>query len=174
MIKNLPPAAVRSGGFTLIELLVTVAIAVILITIAVPGFNSIIRNVRLTGLANTLVADLQLARSEAIKRNSTVRLCQSSDGATCANNANWGLGWLMSHTVGATTTTLNVQQPVLTGYLVTGPILPVDFRSTGGVGTPITFRICPSVATADGQGREITLSITGRPTVSATRTGLCS
>ena len=129
---------------------------------------------RLTGLANTLVADLQLARSEAIKRNSTVRLCQSSDGATCANNANWGLGWLMSHTIGATTTTLNVQQPVLTGYLVTGPILPVDFRSTGGVGTPITFRICPSVATADGQGREITLSITGRPTVSATRTGLCS
>ena len=49
---------------------------------------------RLGGFANSLAASAQIARGEAIKRNATIRLCASSDGATC-DGADWKDGWLV-------------------------------------------------------------------------------
>ncbi|MBV1786686.1 GspH/FimT family pseudopilin [Marinobacterium sp. D7] len=59
-------------GFTLIELLVTLAVVVILATVAAPAFRDFFENRRLTNAAQTLYADLQLARAESIKRNQTI------------------------------------------------------------------------------------------------------
>ncbi|WP_188750226.1 GspH/FimT family pseudopilin [Marinobacterium zhoushanense] len=62
----------RETGFTLIELLVTLAVVVILATVAAPAFRDFFENRRLTNAAQTLYADLQLARAESIKRNQTI------------------------------------------------------------------------------------------------------
>lgn len=59
-------------GFTLIELLITLVIAAILVTIAVPNFSGLIQNNRFATHTNRLIADLNFARSEAIKRGAPV------------------------------------------------------------------------------------------------------
>src|SRR5690606_24370806 len=56
-------------GFTLIELLVTLAVASMLVVVAVPNFQAFVNSSRLAGAANEMIASLQLARAEAIRRN---------------------------------------------------------------------------------------------------------
>jgi type IV fimbrial biogenesis protein FimT len=72
-------------GFTLLELMVTLAIAAILATMAIPNFTEIITSNRLTTYNNELVAALNLARSEAIKRNQQIIVRKTG--------ANWENGW---------------------------------------------------------------------------------
>ncbi len=55
-------------GFTLVELMVTLVIAVVLMAAAAPSFITFQRNAELTSYANTLVAAINAARGEAIKR----------------------------------------------------------------------------------------------------------
>lgn len=84
----------RQAGVTLLELLVAVAVVAVLLGIAVPTFTSTVNNNRLTAHANELIAGLQSARMEAIRRNTRVVLCRSDDGATCdAGAGGWG-GWI--------------------------------------------------------------------------------
>ena len=59
-------------GFTLIELMVTLAVAAILLAVGVPGLRNILLSNRLATTANDVVVALNLARSEAIKRNTRV------------------------------------------------------------------------------------------------------
>lgn len=70
----------RSYGFTLIELMVTIAVAAILLAIATPSFTSIINSNRLTSASNEMVATLQAARMEAVRRNTAVNVCTGCDG----------------------------------------------------------------------------------------------
>ncbi len=78
-------------GFSLIELVVTIAVLAILVTLATPSFTSLLNASRLTSQANELVASLQLARSEAVRRNSRVTLCRTTNGTSCAGVAGtWG------------------------------------------------------------------------------------
>lgn len=62
----------RHRGFTLIELLVTIAVIVIMATIAVPGFQNMMATNRLNSDYNEILSGLYLARSEAIKRRQEV------------------------------------------------------------------------------------------------------
>ena len=86
MLQRQPPCVGRpkSVGFTLIELAVTVAIIGILAVIALPSMQALINNNRLATQANQLIADFQVARSEAVRRNRTIVLCRSADGTSCA------------------------------------------------------------------------------------------
>lgn len=85
----------KGDGFTLIELMVTIAIAAIVLTMGVPSFLSLIQNNRMITVTNDFVTDLNLARSEAIKRSSRVTLCKSADGATCIQEGDWSQGWIV-------------------------------------------------------------------------------
>ncbi|MGY0559139.1 GspH/FimT family pseudopilin [Luteimonas sp. A277] len=76
------------SGFTLIELMVTVAVLAILATLAAPSFTTLINSNRLAGAANDMVAALQMARMEAIRRGESVVLCPSTDGADC-DGSDW-------------------------------------------------------------------------------------
>ena len=81
------------AGFTLLELIIVVTIGGILLAIAVPSFDSMIRNNRLTAYTNDLVTAMNLARSEAVKRGGSVTV-RKVDATSCtATGANWEDGW---------------------------------------------------------------------------------
>jgi len=80
-------------GFTLIELLVVITIVAISLLFAIPAFHSFITSNRTLTQVNQLVAAINFARSEAIKRHTTITLCGSMDGHTCIDQ--WQKGWLV-------------------------------------------------------------------------------
>ena len=86
-------------GVTLIELLVTLSVALILLGVAVPSFQNVIRINRIAALTNELSSALQLARSEAVTRGTRVTVCKSADplaaSPACSSSANWQDGWLI-------------------------------------------------------------------------------
>ena len=78
-----PSVKMKIRGLTLMEVMVTVAIMAILLVLAVPSFNSFLVRGRLTGAAEALAQDLQLAKSEALRRNAEVRFSFSSGSPWC-------------------------------------------------------------------------------------------
>jgi type IV fimbrial biogenesis protein FimT len=72
-------------GVTLIELLATLAIIGIVTMIGAPSFNNAVRSTRLATSANELITTLNLARSEAVKRNRRVVVQITGN--------NWEDGW---------------------------------------------------------------------------------
>ena len=83
-------------GFTLIELVVTVSMAAIVLTLGVPGIREMVLNNKMTTQVNTLVSDLNLARSEAIKRGAPVTICKrNSTASNCDSTTSWNDGWLV-------------------------------------------------------------------------------
>ncbi|MGQ9860680.1 MAG: GspH/FimT family pseudopilin, partial [Thiobacillaceae bacterium] len=89
----MPMTQRRQSGVTLIELLVTISIAAILMAIAVPGFQDFFRRNRLDGATSDLMATLNYARSEAIRRGVPVSVCRSSNGTSCSGG--WQQGWIV-------------------------------------------------------------------------------
>jgi type IV fimbrial biogenesis protein FimT len=85
----------KSPGFTLVELLVTLSIAGILVAVGIPSFISTISGNRLTSYANEFITSLNLARSEAVKRGTsvTVRKVDNNSSTQKAANAEWEDGW---------------------------------------------------------------------------------
>jgi type IV fimbrial biogenesis protein FimT len=75
-------------GFTLIELMVTLVIMALVITIGVPGLTDFIASQRVRTTASDLVADMSLARAEAIKE-SRQAIMERLAGAT----STWKDGW---------------------------------------------------------------------------------
>jgi len=59
----------RSRGLTLIELIVSIVVLAILTTLVIPSFSDLAKRRRLINATEAVYADLQLARSEAIKRS---------------------------------------------------------------------------------------------------------
>lgn len=85
----------RQSGMTAIEMLILVAAIGLLVLVAVPGASKLIERHQLNSVSNELARGLSLARAEAIKRGSTVRMCPSADGRACRDDGDWGLGWLV-------------------------------------------------------------------------------
>ncbi|MBL8265214.1 GspH/FimT family pseudopilin [Steroidobacter sp.] len=88
----------HSAGFTMVELMVTVGIAAILTAVAVPSFNQLIISSRLVTQSNDLVAAINFARSEAIKRNTNISLCRVNavDSTTCVTGAGAWQNWIVT------------------------------------------------------------------------------
>lgn len=81
-------------GFTLVELMITIAVMAIGLALAYPSFSGVFRSNRVATGTNTLMASLNLARTEAIRSNRGAGVCSSADGEQC-NGANWDAGWLV-------------------------------------------------------------------------------
>jgi len=77
-----------SKGFTLIELMITLSVVAILAAIAAPSFSQMIRDHRMTTRANDFLAELQLAKSEAIRRGVQVTMLSAS-----GTDEVWDDGW---------------------------------------------------------------------------------
>lgn len=113
-------------GFTLIELMITVAVLAIVMAIAIPSFTGLINSSRLTTQANDVVAALQMARSEAVRRNARVSFCGSANGATCVAAGNWSQWLVVADSDGSIIRTGNFAAPMA----VTGST-QITFRADG-------------------------------------------
>lgn len=82
-------------GFTLIELMITLAIVGILLTVGGPSLSSFMQGNQLIASTNELISALHVARSEAIKLNTRVSICESSNGTACAATGSWKNGWIV-------------------------------------------------------------------------------
>ncbi len=155
------------SGFTLIELMVTLTIAGILMAWAAPSYTTFVKNNRLTTQANDMMADLALARSEAIKRATNITVCKSTDGVTCNAGAGWDDGWIVVNTASGQVfrahEALTGQNTIVgTANAAPGLTNQMVYTRTGmsGLGGPEEFRICDDRGAA--RGRLIRVAITGR------------
>ncbi len=69
----------RQCGFNLVEMVVAIAILAILAAVAVPSFTQMIQNSRIRTAAESIQNGLQVARAEAVKRNSRVKFQLNAD-----------------------------------------------------------------------------------------------
>lgn len=75
-------------GFTLIELMVSIALVAILMMVAVPSLTTFQRNAELTSFSNTILASINAARGEAMKRGRHAMVVP-------ANGTSWSSGWVV-------------------------------------------------------------------------------
>lgn len=84
-------------GFTLIELMFTIVVLGVLLGFGIPNFREFMMNGRMTNAANDLLGDLNLARSEAVKRRAQVTVCGTNGSATpgCSSSGSEFSAWLV-------------------------------------------------------------------------------
>lgn len=91
--------AVHQTGVTLVELLVVITLAAILMSIGVPSYKYVTNSNRMATEVNSLLGDLQYARSEAVREGQYVTVCvaQTTSPAVCAasGTATWQNGWII-------------------------------------------------------------------------------
>jgi type IV fimbrial biogenesis protein FimT len=156
-------------GFSLIELMIAIALLGVVLAIAVPSFTDAVLGSKLRSYANNFLASTYLARGEAIKRNSVVNLCASSNGTSCTGS--WEQGWIVL----AGTTVIQRQSALPSGLKMTesGGISSIGFQPTGVGGAPATLTVCRATPSVGSQERVISVSATGRASVTKTTTGSC-
>jgi type IV fimbrial biogenesis protein FimT len=157
-------------GVTFVELLVTLAVVSILLAIGVPSFNDAVLSSRLTSIANDLLASIQLARSEAVKRNVPVTICRSLNGTSCTTTGDWEQGWIVKDD----TTVIQHQPTLQAGYKVIRTVGggTLEFQPIGVGATAGKFTVCRSEP-AGRQKRVVTISATGMAYVTRTQSGSC-
>jgi len=151
----------RNGGFTIIELMVTLLVSAILMSIAVPSFRSFVQDSRLSTEANALVYSLTLARSEAVKRDGTVEVCSSSNGASCGGT--WADGWIVCAPAAACTTVLQVAASIDSSNTVAEQLTGdtnLTFYPDGQTRQAYRFVFCDSRGAS--VGRDVEVNLIGR------------
>jgi type IV fimbrial biogenesis protein FimT len=88
----------RQRGFNLIELMIGVTIFGFLMMMAIPSFTTFLANTRIKNAAETTMHGLNLARAEAVRRNSTVRFQFVSDLTGGCVLSTTSLTWIVSVT----------------------------------------------------------------------------
>jgi type IV fimbrial biogenesis protein FimT len=164
-------------GFTLVELMVTLLVLAILLGLAVPSFRDASLSSRLTGYANDLVASVQIARSEAIKRNATVTLCASTNGSSCAEDVGWEVGWIILAPRPSAIGTLDVvdrHAPLTDEFIIAeaSGITEITFPPTVVGVTAATFTVCRE-SPVGKQEREVSVTLTGATAVEITENEEC-
>lgn len=152
--------ALSVHGFTLIELMVTIAVLAIALSVAIPSFSEMTLRSKLRTYSSSLISSALLARSEAINRNGQVRMCVSSDGASCGTGS-WGKGWIVVHG----DTVIGRQEAIAEGYRISSTEAEIIFQPSGVGATEASLIVCSATPTVGAQGRRVTVSLTGRTSV---------
>jgi type IV fimbrial biogenesis protein FimT len=85
----------RQKGFTLVEMLTVSVIVAILLGIGVPSYKYVGNQNRMSMEVNSLLADMQYARSEALREGKSVTACVSTNGTGCTGGGLWAGGWVV-------------------------------------------------------------------------------
>jgi len=118
-------------GFGLIELFITIAIAAILVSAAVPGFQELTRRMTVSTNTNDMVGALTLAKAEATKRGVIAGVMGSG--------ANWTLGGYAVRVDSNNDNTLTVADELLRTYPAIENQYTVKTKVTGGNDAQIAF-----------------------------------
>jgi len=149
----------RDSGFTAIELLIVMVIVAILLAVAAPGIERMIRVQRVKTASFDVFSSLSLARSEAIKRNVSVTLTPTG--------GNWANGWTIAD---ANANVVRQQQALGNGVALTGPASLTytgSGRLSGVLATPFTLT---GTNVPPEQQRCVKVDLSGRP---VSYTGVC-
>jgi len=164
-------------GFTLVELAATLAVLSVTLAIGVPPLTALFDSIKLRSISNSFVSHLYLARSEAIKRNSRVVLCKSSDGQSCSTSGGWEQGWIVFHdannngTREADEVLIEREQALPANLRLTGNLNVVKYLSFASTGATKligggfqagTLTLC-HLSSSAGEARQIILNAVGRP-----------
>lgn len=152
-----------ANGFTLVELMITVAVIALLAVVAAPAMNGLVNNSRAVGQAEELVASLQLARAEAVRRNARVTICPSTDGSTCASSTTW-TRWIVHGMDNTAATPVDdvIRDNTSSGSVqVSGPAAGIVFRPSGLIDTAQKLEVSMS-----DKKRCLTVMISGVVSVS--------
>ncbi|NKI18811.1 prepilin-type cleavage/methylation domain-containing protein [Spongiibacter sp. KMU-166] len=130
----------------MMELLVVMAIVAILASIAAPSFTQLIESQRARSAVDNLRSSLDLARSEAIKRNSNITVSRVG--------ASWEEGWQVAQ--GATVLR---SEPAVSSLTITSAANALVFNPSGRAATSVSFAIAPTTGSgASDYCVEISLS----------------
>jgi len=176
------------GGFTLLDLLVAVTAFSVMLLDAAPLLGVFANTARLARISDGLASQIDLAQSEAIRRNVRVVLCKSGDGASCAATGGWEQGWIVFHdangngAVDAGETVIARQHALPPAIKLKGDLRAasyVSFASGGMVLPPIEgtgsaiFTLCRQWNTGN-EARQIILNAVGQPRVEKLRIDSCA
>lgn len=173
----------KQGAFTLLEAIITMAIFALLAAVAVPAYQTMVKNNRLTGQVNEVVTALLFARSEAVKRSEPVALCASIDLESCSGTNEWEKGWIVfidendNLTFESTEEILRVQNRFGTNTVRaedTSSSTALDilaYNAEGMSSNPARFRFCDDRGTSEG--KVVRVSGTGRPSQADTPPASC-
>ena len=141
----------RIRGFTLIELMVTVTVLAVMATLAAPSFRELLAAQRVRATAYSLVGDLVLARSEAVKRGENVTITPVSTA--------WSNGWSVN--VASSAEVLGGQGSVGSGVqFITSPA-SITFDKNGRTSVSTVVRL--GLSDGGTHNRCISLDPSGRP-----------
>jgi type IV fimbrial biogenesis protein FimT len=88
----------RNAGFTMTEFIIVMVIVAILAAIAIPSYKYVTTANRMSAEVNTLLGDMQFARSEAIKQGMPITICiANATGTGCLGSGTiaWQNGWIV-------------------------------------------------------------------------------
>jgi type IV fimbrial biogenesis protein FimT len=84
--------AAAGGGCSPLELLVAITVTSLLLALAMPTVSDWLRVCRQLNPAQAQARSLDLARSEAVKRNGRINLCKTADRHDGTRHGGWGSG----------------------------------------------------------------------------------
>lgn len=153
-------------GFTLTELMITLTVAGILAALAVPSMSRFIESNRLTTVTNEFLADINVARAEAVKRGVPAVLCESTTGSGCTTSGSWAGGWILfadadDNSVWSTGDAMVRTQPAAPANItITNGAAAVVFNRLGTVDSGASvYQICN---TKIGVRRDVEIRTVGR------------
>jgi type IV fimbrial biogenesis protein FimT len=179
-------------GFTLVELMVAVAVAAIVAAFAAPSLRTFMQHNRVAAQSNSVMADLQFARGQAVSTHSYVSVCPlaAAGGTTCDTaDGNYDQGWIVFATTapgaaydGVASDLLRVEVAPSTTSVTTTPtkgILTYDAFGqlwASGLVAPVAFSICAAsngtgTSTSAVPGVQLNVSSSGRVATSSMLAG---
>ena len=155
---------VKCAGFTFIEFLMALGVLGILLTITVVAMRDLMLKNQITAEVNQIIAAVNFARSEAIKRGIPVTYCASDNGKAC--HGDWSDGQIIL----AASQVLRIYPALFDGSRLNWSgnfgkdhllqLLPTGFTN----GQSGSFYYCPAI---DSMGKRIIVNQAGRTRVAA-------
>lgn len=122
----------RTGGFTLIELMVVIVVLAVLTTLGIPTFMEMIQNTQLRTAAESIYDGLQLARSEAVRRNAHTQFVLGPGSGWTVNQINPPIGCGTVATIQTRSGSEGSERATVSTTGATGPdATTVTFTPTG-------------------------------------------
>jgi type IV fimbrial biogenesis protein FimT len=175
------------SGFGLIEIMVVLSISSILAGALAPSFISFFTSLQIKTATDSLFNDLMLAKSEAIKRNSRVAICKSTDVHSCTSSGGWEHGWIIFHDVNNSGTREPTEE-IVKSFVIAKPSATIagngninSYVSFSGLGSTKlvsgafqagTFTVC-SLESRNLDGKKVVINNTGKVRVAKVPVSLC-